>query len=356
MAWTEIATGDAQAVKRWSDAAFYESINKTYFANLVGESEDSIIQMVRDVNRERGDNVKIDLLNRLDAPGVFGDDVLEDQAEGLSWHQDNVGIDQLRNAFEVRTMSQQRTVHDLRMQGMRMLSQWFAERYDLMMHAHLAGFAGAGNNNATRAAYYDGFGGNSYTAVDAGHTHEPSAAITLDDIDFAVELAQTVEPMVRPAMIDGQEYYVLLLHPYSWTELRKASVGAGGWVDVQKQANVRGDANPILSGASGIYNNVVIWVSNWIPYDTGNTQAYNLLLGAQAGVIAFGNPYDRLDQETFGRESIGSPGFFNWIEQRKDFGNRRMVGGAVIAGIKGTIFNSAAFGRILVKTDDAAHT
>lgn len=351
--WTEFTPASAQTVNQWSAQAFYQWINKTFMRNLMGEDENAVVQVKRDLAEGRGDKIKYDLLLDLEGDGVDGDDILEDNTEGLDYQQDSVNIDQKRHAVEARTMSQQRTVHNLRRDGMRKLTDWWSKRFDIWGHAHLAGTAGSGNANATRAAAFDGFAGNSYTAPDAAHLIDKSGVgpMLVTYIDACVETAQTLEPLIRPVMIGGQPYYILLCHPYSWTELRSGSAAAGSWVDLQKSAGVRGMDNPIFSGASGIYNNTIIYVSNYVPYDTATNVAHNIFMGCQSLVMAFGNAYDELDQETYGKEQL-----FAWLEQRRDFGNRKMIGGGMVFGLKKPRFNGADFGTIVLRTNDSPHS
>ena len=44
--------------------------------------------------------------------------------------------------------------------------------------------------------------------------------IQLADLDYAKEAAKTLTPPIRPAQIEGGEYYVVILHPYQVTDIR----------------------------------------------------------------------------------------------------------------------------------------
>ena len=77
---------------------------------------------------------------------------------------------------------------------------------------------------------------------------------------------------------------------------------------------------------------------------------HNLFLGAQAGVIAFGNAYGKL-----GNPAMGKGSHFSWFEDVDDYGNERGIAAGAIFGVKKCRFNSADFGVIRYDTTDQAH-
>lgn len=361
MAATPFATGDANTVKRWASETFHQALNATYLSSSMGTDDEAVIQVLSDLEENRGDVIKYDLLVDIAGEGVDGDAVLEGNTVNMTYHQDTVAIDQKRQGVLVQTMSQQRTVHDLRSDAQRKLVDWWAKRLDIWMFANLAGTAGLETGGVATtpesqpyiADQFDGWAGNAVYATPPT-THEVDATggnLMLKHIDWAVEKAQTADPMVRPIMINGEPYYVLYLHNYQWTSLKTQTGNDLSWLTNAQQAGIRGDQNPVVTGSPGIYNNVILKVSQFIPRDatTGTAETYALLCGAQAGVIAFGNAYDKLDQTHFGKENL-----FSWMEQRTDLGNKKEIAGGAIFGMKRTIFNSKPYGVIRIKSDDIA--
>ena len=59
-------------------------------------------------------------------------------------------------------------------------------------------------------------------------------------IDYAVELAYTISPLIRPIKIMGAEKYVGFLHPFQVTDMR-VSVTTGQWLDIEKAAATGGE-------------------------------------------------------------------------------------------------------------------
>jgi N4-gp56 family major capsid protein len=90
-----------------------------------------------------------------------------------------------------------------------------------------------------------------------------------------VEKAKTISPVIRPARIEGfsEPLYVLFVHPYQVTSLRTTS--AGLWRSIQDAAMQGGKVNdnPMITGALGIYNNVLLVENTRVPQgvrsDTG---------------------------------------------------------------------------------------
>jgi len=340
MAVTEFGTGDPQAAKRWSDQLFRETLGKTYCSRFMGKGSDAIIRMLPDLESAPGDNIKYDLRVQDRSNGVQGDTKLKGFESSLVFHQDEINIDQLRQAHAFRGMTQQRTVHDLRAEGRASLSDWFAWVYDSMTFAYATGVAGDSNESVSGILGVGGFAGNALTAPDADHTFVGSTGFVVGDLDDAVAMAKVTNPRVRPTKVGGQDKYVAVLHPYSIRSMR-IDAGASGWNQIHQNASARAGSNPIYTGALGEYNGVVIHESEFIPR-VGNT-TYNVFLGAGALTCAFGNAWKK------SRRSAGGGGsYFSYHEETEDYDNEEGIAAASCFGIKKSTFNSADFGVIRI--------
>jgi N4-gp56 family major capsid protein len=286
---------------------------------------------------------------------------MRDFEEALVYYQDSVAIDQLRNAHAFRRMSQQRTLHDMRMDAKTNLADWFAGKLDEYMFRYLCGdttISHANTGTAPDSTHYIMSGDVAQGTVLA--TQEASLGsndqISLADLDYAKETAKTLSPMIRPAMIDGQEYYVVVMHPYSVTDLRLdiANSAYVDWPTIQLYANKRGLDNPLFTGALGVYNGMIMFESTRIVSSsyaaTANTVRRNLFLGAQAGVFAQGNAYDSLEQGRVGKDNLMS-----WYEETDDYGNEKGIAVGCIFGMKATRFNSKDFGKIVISSYSATN-
>ena len=353
MALSEFGTGSPQTVKLWAKKTWYESRRGAFFFNkFLGSREDSILYMAKDLEKTAGDNIVYDLLVEMEGEGITGDNELEGNEEALSYYQDNVKIDQLRHAHIFGRMSQQRTIHNLRKDGQWALSRWWSNKFEQFLFDYLCG-------NTTRD-----HAGNTGVAFDANHvvysgdaTSEAgidgSDQFTLEDIDFAKEIAMTTTYPMRPVRIDGDDYYAVVLHPYSVTDLR-LSIASGGtsgikWHEIQQYANQRGLKNPIFTGSLGVYNKCIIFESPRIYSPIADVRR-NLFLGAQAGVFALGNAYDKM-----GQKKAGSNNYVSWVEKNRDYDNRRGLAAGCTFGMQKTQFNSEDYGVITIPSYAVAH-
>ena len=356
MAITAFGTNDAQTVKIWSTLTMREALKQTLFKKFLGKDKKSIIQRITDLEKQAGDNIAFDLLMQMGAAGVTGDNRMRGNEEALTYYQDDVSIDQLRNAHAFRRMSQQRTIHDLRSDAKGNLADWFADKYDTYMFNCLCGNTGHNFGQAAVAPDSDHYvisGDVTNTGVIA--TDESSLGtndqLQLADLDFAKEKAKTLSPLIRPCVINGDEYFVVVLHSYSVTDLRLdvANSAYTSWPDIQMYANKRGLKNPIFDGSLGVYNGMILFESTRI-YEPASNVRRNLFLGAQAGVFAIGNAYPQLSQNRVGKDNLMS-----WYEDSDDYGNENGIAVGSIFGMKSTLFNSDDYGKIVITSYAAAH-
>jgi hypothetical protein len=95
--------------------------------------------------------------------------------------------------------------------------------------------------------------------------------------------------------VDGDDRYVMVLHTNQVTQLR-TNTSTGQWLDIQKAA-MTGDGskdNPILTGALGVYNGVILHESTRITHGVTRPPARRSPrpprgpAGRPAGAIGFG--------------------------------------------------------------------
>ena len=356
MALTAFGTNDAQTVKRWSTMAFREAMKSTFIFKFLGDNKRSVLRLVEDLIKNAGDTVKYDLLMQATGDGVTGDNEIRHNEEEMIYYQDSVVVDQLRNGHAFRRMTQQRTVHDLRKDAQSNLSDWMATKLDEYMFRYLCGDTTINHGQSGVAPDSDHYivsGDVSKSGTIA--TDEASLSnndqIDLMDLDYAKEQAMTISPMIEPARVDGNDYYIAVLHPYSMTDIRTSANTSATikWSDIQQYANVRGLKNPIFSGADGVYNGIILYQSSRIYSPVTNVRR-NLLLGAEAGVLAIANPYDKVDQKKFGKKL-----YMSWYEGTDDAGNEKYVVVGMVLGVKACVFNSKFRGHIVITSWSASH-
>jgi len=353
MASTDYPVNHPLAVKLWSKKLMQEALKQTYFAKFIGKGTDSLIQIKEETSKGAGDKVTFGLRMQLTSDGVVGDATLEGNEEALVTYSDSLLINQVRNAVKSDgKMSEQRVPFSVREEARAGLTDWISDIWDYAFFNQLAGNtavatgARTGNNAtvapaATRIQWSDG------KTTEAGIASSgASTQMRLNLIDYAVEKAKTATPFIRPLKINGDNMYVMFLHPFQVTQLR-TTTDTGQWLDIQKAAMTGGKVsdNPIFTGALGVYNNVILHESFRVPSSpTQSTVKRAVFCGAQAGVVAFG--------QNFGNGSAGTN--FKWVEKEFDYGNQLGVSAATIFGLKKTIFNSVDFATIVVPTQSIA--
>ena len=341
MAITTIATTDNLAAKLWSKTLFRDVLDKMFYKQFVGEGSNSIVQILPETKKRAGDKVTYGLRMQLSGTGRTGQEVLEGNEEDLTFYDAALYIDLMRHAVKVdTTISQQRLEYNLRREARDALSDWWAERLDDYTFRYLAG-----DTSLT-------FAGNTAASADASHvvfastcTAETSMTtahvFTIDLIDKAVLIAKTVTPRIRPVRVEGENYWVLMLHPKQVYDLR-ISTATGAWLDLHKSTLMGGKIkdNPIFKGSLGVYNNVILYESNNVhsgTYGAGAAPVYRAnFLGAQAGCIAFGQT-DNIDQ-------------FTWVEKKFDYDKNFGVAANLTWGIQKNRFNSLDYGAITISS------
>lgn len=345
MATTNYGTNNPLAVKVWAKRLYREALKATWYAKLMGEDTESVIQVKTELSKGAGDQITYGLRMQLTGDGVLGDGTLEGNEEALVTYSDAIVINQLRHAVRsAGKMSEQRIPWDVRAEAMAGLRDWWANRLDTGMANQLAGntliidsrFSGNMATTAPTKTLVQGHPGGAESALVS------TDVFNLNLIDKAVALAKTNVPMIRPVKVNGDDMYVCLLHPFQVNDLR-TQTGTGQWLDIQKAAMTGGevDGNPIFTGALGVYNNVILYEDSRMPQciNAGAAIASTrraVFAGAQSSTMAFGQK----NQDTQA----------TWVEELFDYGNQLGVSAGMIFGLKKNVFNSNDFGTIVLSS------
>lgn len=365
MAATEYGINHPLAVKKWAMGLGRDVLQDMYLSSFMGEGTDNIIQIKTELQKGPGDTITFGLRNLLTGDGVPGDETLEGNEERLITNDDKVVINQLRHAVRSRgKLSEQRVPFSVREECRDGLKDWWTERMEVTAFNHLCGFT-----PETRIAYN---GGNTITAptstmkmyTSASHTSDETLdsndTFYLNVIDAAVEKARTQTPKIRPLRIGGKEYYVLFLHEYCATDLRRqvTATNSAAWFNIQLSAMEGGKitGNNIFTTALGEYHGVILhrskYLTNGVNSSTGavvSNVRRNVLCGAQAACIAFGRD--------------NGPTRFNWVEKKFDYENQLGVSSGTIFGMKKTTYqieddsaNAFDYGSLVISSYAAAHS
>ena len=274
----------------------------------------------------KGKDVTFGLVNQLTGSAITGDSSLEGNEQSLSTFSNTVSTNQKRLAVrDTGKFANSKVLYDFRSTSLDLLKTQYAELIDADIFSALSATSG------THAYYRADASASVYASSDPKAALAAADSITLADISALKTLAQiggSANYRMRPIRVDGNDYYVLVLHPevaYDLFELDE-------FQQIQREAQVRGDDNPLFKGALGIYNGVVIHAHEGVnTFDDGGGAAVkgsrNLFMGAQAA--CFAEASDMM-----------------WVEKTFDYGNQLGISASKIYGVDISDYNSKDYGVI----------
>lgn len=353
---TTTGVNSPQAVKRWATGLAMDVDTKSYFGRkFIGTGMNNVIERKVDLEDDAGDEIRFDLSMRLRGEMTYGDDIVEGKEDQLSFYQDTVKIDQARKGASAGgRMTRKRTLHDYRKLARELTGIYIAEWQDDGLFAYLSGTLSAVNedNKFTVA-----FAGNPIQAPDADHIMYAGAAtskatvaagdkMTVNLIERAATKAamlNAVNPDVvdmTPVAVEGGSHFIMLMNPWNQFDLR-TETGEAGWIRYQQAAaTAEGRNSPLFKGSVGMIADVVLHthkrVRRFSDYGAGSNvpATRSLLLGRQAGVIAYG--------------AAGNGSRMTWVEKMTDADNQVAIYCGCISGFKKTRFNNRDFGVISI--------
>ena len=351
MARTSILNANELTQKAWPQTVFRIMLENMQLSTLMSEGNDMPIVIDRTLQGRPGDQVIFELDMPLSNAGGTDDSDIEGNEEAMSFfnfpvviHERNHGV---RSAGK---MTDKRSAVKIRSKAAFAIGRWSAEQVENDFIWSLSGlgnqntYAGEGTsailtvNEKAPSSNRIFYGGQTVAGVVSEVSTDSAITTTVTGYLFGTKVisivkirAQLAFPKFKPVSIGGKKYYLMLLHPLQIKALREET-GAAGWAQIQANANIRGLANPLFTrkdrgvgermfdGIVGIYDDVILLESERIEtrvadevFDNsgGGGSGYTidsaiiagtyrvargLLLGAQAGVIGWGQPWKRLER------------------------------------------------------------
>ena len=325
MSDTSFGTNDSSTLKLWARKWWIAAKEKSfYYTNGFVGSEDEgryVIIEKGELKKEKGDRIRVHQYQQLSGAGISGENTLEGQEEPISQYYFDVTIDQIRNAVRLGgSLSEQRHGDDgLRAYMKEALDTWMADYIDDQITTGLVA-------SPTKALY--GGDATSTANIEAGDY------MTLDLWSKCVTKADKATPLIEPVPKGGDRAFVGLMAHDCAFDLTEQSPR---WEQVQKDAQVRGNGNPIFKNALGTWKGVAMFAHNTIPLATtwgsgGNLPgATNLFLGVGAGAIAYAKRQ-------------------KWNEKTFDYGDKFGLAVGSIHGFSKAKFNSNDHATIALYT------
>lgn len=367
---TAFATTDALTVEWWAAKTFMYGYFKNYFNRFVGKpvtklkgvmietSDNAMIVKKTDFTKnKKGDKVTFALIDPLSGEGVIDDERLEDNEEAITSHDFQITLRRRRHATRSEgDMNMRRPAFDVKAKSRGVLGMWLARIHDRDIVANLTGVANAVGTIAANAPSSTRKWKGGQTAAGAVTSVSTDLLITSTTnhlfgekvIEWVKRLATLNEPIIRPIIVGGEEYYIMFIHSYQAKALRAAD----DYKAALQNAEVRGKGNPLFTGSMGLWDGVIVHVLPWIEtrlgvsgdaeiasstFDSGDPCAdamyvgRALFCGAQAACVAYG----------------GTP---QWIEDKFDYDNEWGIALSLFYTSDKTEFNSIDYGVITVDT------
>ena len=306
----------------WGEKTYRQAEKDAYFndGRFVGTDSNSIIQINADLTKNKGDQIHTPLRARLISDGKVNDAAIEGSEKALVFHNCDTTIHKRKEAVRLDgEMTERRTKIKLRSEAKDALGLWHADTRDTDI---VMGLSGVANAVATIAAsaptsarvfkggqLTTGVGGVATVATDAliddtGGIHLFGTLVLSHLKRMAQVDGGASYGKMRPVVIKGKQWYVYFASPWQIKSLKAEQA----WINAQKDANVRGEDNPLFSGACGVWDGIIVheydkiltrtgdgvgtdpatYFESGDPVANGLTVARGLFCGAQAGILAYG--------------------------------------------------------------------
>lgn len=327
--WT-FATGNALTRKAWAKKWWMEAKVESYFyANgFVGTSPTNIIVEFPDLEKDQGDVITIGELMQLDeGGGVANDSMMEGFEVTPDTYDDTITLTQIRNAIRTagRESEMRPSDNGIREYAKELLQVWMAAKIDQDIFDALG-------TSCTKGIY----GGDATATTDVA----AGDYMTLSLISKCVAYSRKATPMITGPNVKGKAMNgVIVISPDQAFDLSERDAA---WAQAQREAQKRGDDNPIFTGALGIHKNVPIHehqrvLTSAVWGSGGDVKgAMGLFLGMKAGAIAYS------------KKKI-------WEEKTFDYSNKAGFCIGSIYGCTKAVFNSvdnAVVGVYTYRTDN----
>tara|TARA_R110000803_G_scaffold188390_3_gene250815 strand:+ start:4853 stop:5839 length:987 start_codon:yes stop_codon:yes gene_type:complete len=311
-------------VSRWAKQLAYEVGKEIYFSKFMGETFGSMI-VSKTMPEGKGKDMTFGMVG-LTGTVVTGDSALEGNEDSLTSNEVTVTTAQRRfGVINAGNFDDSKVLYNFRQEALAQLKRVYAEDHDAQIFSAITKTSGAGaylQADATASVY---------AATDPKATLGATDLATAADISKLKKMAllgTTKSYKMKPIRVNGKDHFVLILHPEAAYDLAQDAT----WLNAQKYAQIRGQDNPIFSGALGVYDGVIVHENEGITTaaDGGGASvpyARNLFMGAGAACHA------KSDN-------------MSWVEKTFDYGNKLGVAAGQIYGVGLSTFNSKEYAVI----------
>ena len=339
----------------WSRDVWMAARNASFAMQFMGKGANSMIQRVTELTKtEKGTKAIITLVTDLEGDGVRGDDTLEGNEEEIKAYDQEIVIDQLRNANKTTgRLADQKSVINFRSTSKDVLGYWLADRCDQLAFQTLAGWdyslmpdgrdrsavtgqttleeldfqATAPTANRQLAWLGTANGGLSATAATNVDIVNPSWNMLVEAKAYAKD--NYIRGIKGPG---NTEYFHVFMTPQGLAKLKQDPE----FKKNLESAGPRGSNNPLFSGSVMTQDGLIIHEFRHVPNTSGT------------GVTQWGSGANRVGQavlmcgaQAMGFADIGLP---YWDEETFDYKNRKGISVGKMFGFLKPVFRSLVTG------------
>lgn len=319
MSLTQVATvtyNTGMHVSLWQQKVLIQAGEKLFWEKLAGPPG-SGMPIIRndDLTVKAGGIVNIPMQRRMTG-GVTGNSALSGSEEAMVF--DNLAVTPVynRNAAAAHEQDRQKTIADLMEQAGLASGIWLAEKIDDTIFGVL-------DAQTTNRLY----GGDATSKA----TIEAADVMTAALLRKARAKAKAVH--IRPLIIDGREWYIVVMHPF-----QAYSLGADAtWLPSNYYAQNRGADNPIIGMTMGAYQGLLIFENDRVESgaDAGSGGNLDYAIAHLVGADAVGFAWSMLPQ---------------YIQETRDYGSIIGRGAKAMFGAAAAVFNSVPVGHVPIMT------
>lgn len=325
-------TGEPVTPLKHSLNIFREYMLKMFFKDMMGQrgsGKPIIVDGETFKGREAGDVGRFHFIPQFRGEGIRGQNksIIGNENTVDEFYMD-LRIDEISQAFAKKgKMTDIRTIWKAREEFKHQLANWFAEATEKDIIESLSGYNTDGATYVTGAAAETldavkgdhrclrvDWNGSAFDTVEVSEANSDTSSLlsameTTDTmnteiLDVLQEFAKDADSKyaMRPIRAkNNEEYYLLVIHPRAAIDLRRDPRWEKRALAAMTGKNsLEGD--PIATGAIGVWEKIIVKEANYIKTHknaAGNKRiARNLLLGAEAAVVAFAQTLDYTEERT----------------------------------------------------------
>ena len=346
MSDTSISTSHALTVEQWEAKLFKQYLGELRYKPLMSTSMTSPIVVKENLMKAPGDVVNVGFRTALTGAGVTGTTALEGSEEALSFYNQAVTINLIRNGVRIDgKMTEQRVAFNMREEAKDTLTLWAAHKVQDDIATEFNTIDGVNyasategekdtwlTNNADRVLFGAATSNNSANDHSSSLANIDSTNDVLSPaiISLAKRMAKLANPKIEPIKVEnGVEMYVMIAHPYAFRDLVTHATMTGAQREVFPRL---GNDHPLIKGQAFLYWDgvLVIESEDVLLLDgvgaTSSDVAGNVLLGAGSILYAQGG--------------IGGASRMEWVEETFDYAAKVGFAVSMIYGVEKARYNS----------------